>query len=178
MRLEQNRGAKVVSMDLGVMRIFFQTVPLIYATISRLAAENRRSEQIGPLKETQQAFRRATQEGDAGKSALLNHEFHAQIGEMAHNPYLLPSLKRMQIDHTRLSQTFYRPDSEDERQRVAKACEQHDALIVAIEKQEPALAVDLTLEHWALSRDRLERFVSPDPLPLDVISLKDHKYAV
>ncbi len=30
-RLEENRGAKVVSMDLSVMRVFFQTAPLVYS---------------------------------------------------------------------------------------------------------------------------------------------------
>ncbi|WP_397543807.1 FCD domain-containing protein [Roseovarius salis] len=175
---EENRGAKVASMDLGVMRMFFQTAPMIYANVARLAAENRRSEEIGPLEDIQDAFRRATEAGHAGEAALQNHSFHLQIGQMAHNPYLLPSLKRMLIDHTRLSQTFYRPASADETLRVKKACEQHEAMIVAIERQEPAVAVDLTLEHWDLSRDRLERFVSPDPLPIDVISMKDRGHAV
>lgn len=178
LRLEQNRGAKVASMDLSVMRMFFQTAPMIYANVARLAAENRRSSEIPPLKDIQQAFRTATEAGDAGQAALLNHRFHWKIGEMSRNPYLLPSLNRMLIDHTRLSQTFYRPASPDEQHRVKLAVEQHDAMIVAIEQQEPALAIELTIEHWNLSRDRLEQFVSPDPLPLDVIPIKDRKHAL
>ena len=178
LRIEQNRGAKVASMDLGVMRMFFQTAPMIYANVARLAAENRRSDEIPTLKSIQEEFRIAVRAGDTAQSALLNHAFHEQIGVMSHNPYLRASLGRMLIDHTRLSQTFYRPTSKDEEQRVARAIEQHDAMIVAIERQEPALAVDLTIEHWNLSRDRLERFVSPDPLPLDVISMKDRKHAL
>ena len=51
-------------------------------------------------------------------------------------------------------------------------------MISAIEAQEPALAIDLTLQHWDLSRDQLEKYVRPDPLPLDVISLKDRRNAV
>ncbi|GGO59654.1 transcriptional regulator, GntR family [Roseovarius pacificus] len=178
LRLEQNRGAKVESMDLQVMRTFFQTAPVVYANISRLAAENRRSDELNVLQEIQDGFRHATQARNPHEASLLNHRFHLQIGEMAHNPYLLPSLKRMLIDHTRLSQTFYRPASADEKLRVSKACDQHDQLIVAIKKQEPALAAEITLDHWALSRDRLERFVTPDPLPLDVISMKDHRHAL
>ena len=178
LRLEQNRGAKVASMDLGVMRMFFQTAPLVYANIARLAAENRRTAEIEPLKAIQTRFRKAAEAGDAGQSAMLNHSFHEQIGTMSHNPYLRASLNRMLIDHTRLSQTFYRPASDDEKQRVLKAIEQHDAMILAIERQEPPLAVQLTIDHWNLSRDRLEQFVSPDPLPLDVIPLKDRRHAI
>jgi DNA-binding GntR family transcriptional regulator len=82
------------------------------------------------------------------------------------------------IDHTRLSQTFYRPASPAEKLLISKASDQHDAMISAIEAGEGALAIDLTLQHWDLSRDRLERFVRPDPLPVDVISLKDRRHAI
>ncbi|MEL7014133.1 MAG: GntR family transcriptional regulator, partial [Pseudomonadota bacterium] len=59
LKLEQNRGPKVASMDMSVMRMFFQTAPLIYANVARLAAENRRSDQIPALKEIQVKFRQA-----------------------------------------------------------------------------------------------------------------------
>ena len=167
LRLEQNRGARASSMDLPVLRMFFQTALLIYTSTTRLAAENRREDQINPLRLIQAGFKAAVEAGEPGKAAMLNHRFHDQIGLMAHNPYLLPSLRRMLIDHTRLSQVFYRPASEDDQQRIRMACDQHDEMITAIERQEPTRAVDLALAHWDLSRDRLEQFVSPDPLPLE-----------
>ncbi len=178
LRLEQNRGAKVASMDLNTLRMFFQTAPLIYANIARLAAENRRTNQLEALKAIQMQFRKAAETGDAGQASLLNHSFHEQIGVMSHNPYLQASLNRMLIDHTRMSQTFYRPSSGEEKHRVIKAIGQHDAMISAIEQQAPLLAIDLTIEHWNLTSDRLERYVTPDPLPLDVVNIKDMKYAV
>jgi len=176
--ISDNRGAKVASMDFGVMRVFFQTAPLVYANIASLAAENRTTAQLDSLRDIQTQFTRATKSGKASEAALHNHAFHAQIGAMAHNPYLVVSLNRMLIDHTRLSQTFYRPASPAETMLVTKASDQHDAMISAFEAQEPALAIDLTLQHWDLSRDRIERFVRPDPLPLDVISMKDRRHAV
>lgn len=178
LKLEQNRGPKVASMDLSVMRMFFQTAPMIYANTARLAAENRRSDEIPALRAIQEEFREATQAGDARQASLLNHRFHHQMGVMAHNPYLLPSLNRMLIDHTRLSQTFYRPASDDEAARVTKAITHHDQMIDAIEARDGDGIVELTIDHWNLSRDRLERFVSPDPLPVDVLSMKDRKHAI
>lgn len=177
-RLEENRGAKVASMDLGVMRVFFQTAPLVYSTISRLAAENRKDAQLDVIKDIQARFKAATGGDNTARVALLNHRFHQTIGEMAHNPYLVASLNRMLIDHTRLSQTFFRPATRDDTRRIEKAIEQHDAMIAAIEDQAPAMAVDLTLQHWDLSRDRMEQFVRPDPLPIDVISMKEQRNAV
>lgn len=176
--MSENRGAKVASMDLGVLRTFFQTAPMVYANIARLACENRTGAQLDGLKDAQSHFAKAAKASDAAEAALANHRFHAIIGDMAHNTYLMASLARLQIDHTRMSQTFYRPAAPAETMLVIKAIEQHDAMIAAIEAGEGALAIDLTLQHWDLSRDRMERFVRPDPLPVDVISFKDRKNAI
>ncbi|MDU8909800.1 GntR family transcriptional regulator [Aestuariicoccus sp. MJ-SS9] len=173
-----NRGAKVASMDIGTMRTFFQTAPMVYANVARLAAENRTTAQLDALKAAQRAFAAATRAADPNQIALANHRFHAITVDMASNPYLAAAMERLLIDHTRLSQTFYRPASDTEKALIAKASEQHDAIIAAIEAREGALAIELTLQHWDLSRDRLERFVRPDPLPVDVLSFKDRKHAL
>jgi DNA-binding GntR family transcriptional regulator len=176
--MSENRGAKVASMDIDVLRTFFQTAPMVYANIARLACENRTATQLDDLKQAQMTFSKAAKSSDAAEAALANHQFHAIIGDMATNTYLQASLARLQIDHTRMSQTFYRPAAPAETMLVVKAIEQHDAMIAAIEAGEGALAIDLTLQHWDLSRDRMERYVRPDPLPIDVISLKDKRNAV
>lgn len=176
--LADNRGAKVASMDLAVMRTFFQTAPLVYSAIARLAAEHRTAEQLIELKAVQVRFAAAVAGSDAPTMALENHRFHELIGLMAANEYLMPSLRRLLIDHTRLGQMFYRPASPAETVAVRKASQQHDAMISALEAGEAGLMVSLTLEHWDLSRDRIERFVRPDPLPMDVVDFMEAKNAV
>jgi len=177
-QLSDNRSAKVASMDLATMRMFFQTAPLIYSNVARLAAEHRKTQQLDNLKQAQMLFTKATANDDVAETALMNHRFHEIIGEMSQNPYLVASLDRMLIDHTRLSQTFFAPKTETDQARIKLAKDQHDAMISAIEAQDTAVAIDLTLQHWDLSRDQMERFVRPDPLPLDVISMKDQAHAV
>lgn len=176
--IEEHRGAKVASMDVEVMRRFFQTAPTIYANISRLASENRTETQISDLQTAQDVFANCADGADVAATSLANHRFHAIIGEMAHNPYLSASLDRLLIDHTRLSQTFYNTTRPRDETLIEQASTQHQALIGAIKAQDPALAAELTLKHWDLSRDEMERFVRPDPLPLDAISLKDRKHAI
>ncbi len=176
--LLENRGAKVASMDLGTMRTFFQTAPLIYSSMARLAAENRTVQQLGELKSVQAEFTDAVSASDPTTMAMRNHRFHELIGEMADNAYLVPSLSRLLIDHTRLGQVFYRPKAPAESMAVQKACQQHDAMIAAIEDGDSDAVVDITLQHWDLSRDRMERFVRPDPLPLDVADLRERTHAV
>ena len=177
-RIEDNRGAKVASMDLAAMRTFFQTAPLIYSTAARLAAEHRTTAQLDDLKAVQVRFASAVGAARAADMAIENHRFHELIGDMAANDYLTPSLRRLLIDHTRLGQVFYRPASPAETMAVKKASDQHDAMIAAIEAREAGLAVDLTLQHWELSRDRMERFVRPDPLPLNVVDMKEARNAL
>lgn len=164
----ENRGTKVSSMDLVSMRDFFQSAPMIYAAVARLAAENASRQQIGELKQVQSLFRRAGEESEAQEMAMQNHQFHRIIGEMAGNPYLTPSLNRLLIDHTRMSQMFYKPINSKERLLVWEACDQHDGMIEAIVNNDPGTIVNLTIEHWELSRDRIEKFVRPDPLDVDI----------
>lgn len=177
-RLERNRGAKVAPMDLATMRVFFQTAPMVYAAIGQLAAEMRSAAQLDALKRAQTDFLSAIRHGETEAAVLANHAFHRTMGEMAQNPYLMAALDRLLIDHTRLSQTFYRPRSSDDEARIQRAGDQHDAMIAAIEAHEAAAMMDLTLKHWDLSRDRMEDFVRPEPLPVDVISLKDRQNEV
>ena len=56
--ITQNKGAKVVSMDMAVMRSFFQTAPLIYANIARLACENRSLPQLRRSKSASNSLKR------------------------------------------------------------------------------------------------------------------------
>ena len=81
--ITQNKGAKVVSMNIAVMRSFFQTAPLIYANIARLACENRSLSQLKALKISQQQFKKATLNNEPAQEAMYNHQFHHIIGDMA-----------------------------------------------------------------------------------------------
>lgn len=165
--LEANKGAVVSAMDFAAMRQFFQTAPIVYCAISRLAAENASLAQLKSLKSAQFDFTKAKGSLDAGAMALANHRFHEITGEMSANPYLAPAMGRLLIDHTRMSQRFYRGVAPQDGVRIVQAAHQHDLLIDAIERRSPEEAVEITLDHWALSRDEIERYVWPDPLPDD-----------
>ena len=165
--LEAHRGAIVSSMDLITMRSFFQTAPLIYCAVTRLAAENATADQVDGLRKLQERFRKAVNENAAQEMSMLNHEFHETIGRMSENAYLLPSLNRLLIDHTRMSHRFYRPRLAQGHQRVEQACAQHDNMIDAIEAGDGDGAAALSLEHWELSRGEIEKYVQPEPLPTE-----------
>ncbi len=164
--IESNRGASVSSMDLETMRGFFQTAPMIYAAVARLAAELATDAQIRELKKIQARFKKAVKNNTATDMAMHNHRFHEYMGVMAASPYLAPGLGRLLIDHTRMAQRFYRVSHSKSDKRIELACDQHDQMIDALANHHASVAVELTLAHWELSRSEMDKYVLPDPLPV------------
>lgn len=169
-QIRDNRGAIVSPMSHKTMRDFFLTAPLIYASVARLAARNAQPAQIAELRQVQAQFRKAVEAESVEEMVFWNDRFHFVMGEMADNQYLMPSLQRLLIDHARIGQTFWRARSPEMKKRIEAAADQHDRFIALIEAGDAAGAVALTLDHWALSRDHIEMFVRPEPLPIDMVA--------
>jgi len=169
--LRRNRGARVSEMTHTSMRDFFLAAPMIYGAIMQLAAQNAQPNQIADLKNAQTGFRKALQSGTSKERALLNNLFHEITGQMAHNAYLLPSFKRLLIDHARIGMTFYRPNNRAMVDNLSTAAAQHDAIIDSIEAGDQAAAAQLATDHWNLSRGQIEQFVMPTGLdvPLGIL---------
>lgn len=165
-----NRGAMVSSMDYKTVRNFFLTAPMIYASIGRLATVNASREQLSELQEAQDSFREAVEQKHIEGMVFYNDRFHRLIGGIANNPYLQPSYERLLIDHTRISQTFYRPSDDEMIKDLEEAVDHHEAMIEYIAIGDAERMVALTQAHWDLSRAHMERYVYPDPLPIDNIA--------
>jgi DNA-binding GntR family transcriptional regulator len=159
--IHDNRGAQVAPMTLKTLRNFFVAAPMIYASVSRLAAEHATPAQIMRLKDTQLLFRAAIRDGETAQRALMNERFHAIIGEMADNEFLMPSLRRLLIDHTRIAMTFYSPRFRGLAEQRAVAADQHDEFITLIEAGDADAAANLAIAHWELSRAEIESFSTP-----------------
>ncbi len=173
LRLETHRGARVAAMDVGTLRSLFQTAPLLYASLARLAATNRRAAGLDALREGQARFLAAVQAEDAAAAALENHAFLLTVGKMADNPYLLPALRRLLVDHTRFGSDFFRAGTKKDRKQVKKAGQRNGELIAAIEAGDADQAVALILQGWEVSRARIERSLQSDPLPVEIAAPVD-----
>jgi len=167
--IRENRGARVSPMNMDTLRNFFSVAPMIYAAIGRLAVHNFTRAQLNDLKDCQSHFRRAVHIKDAISMVLDNNRFHAIMGEMSANLYLIPSLNRLLIDHARIGHTFYRPQTPDQHQRLIKAAEHHDSFIAALEQRDEQKIVNLVFEHWELSRENMALYIAPNALMADFI---------
>ena len=124
--IAENRGARVASMDIATMRTFFQTAPMIYANVGKLAAENRTEGQVETLEAAQSAFRDACDACETRDMAMANHRFHAVTVDMAANPYLAVAMDRLLINHTRMAISFYNTATDTDAARVSTAIAQHE----------------------------------------------------
>ena len=166
--IRENKGAIVSPMDPIAMRNFFLSAPMIYAAISRLAAQCATSAQIDELAGIQVRFKTEVDAQSVDGMVYCNDRFHHQIGVMAGNPYLMPSLQRLLIDHARIGQTFWKTNSHDTASNVTTASRHHDEFIEVFAAGDEDAAVRLTLEHWELSRHYMDLFIHPAPLDFGI----------
>ncbi|MCT4608352.1 MAG: GntR family transcriptional regulator [Pelagimonas sp.] len=165
--LQQNRGARVASLDVSTARYLFQTAPTVLANTARLACDHRTDDQLALAQSLVDAIEAAQEDGDAGQTALLDYQLHMLIGQMAGNSYLMPALQRVLIDQTRMSLDFYDPEKKKEKKQVRKAALQHETILAAIRDCNPERAANHSIQHWDLLQTRMDEFLKPAPLPLD-----------
>lgn len=161
--LEANRPARVTALSYQSLRDYFLVAPMMYITAAKLAAASRTHSEIEALKKTQASFRVAVDTLDVEDRVFFNDQFHQQIGEMAHNAYLLPSVRRCLIDHARIGKIFYQhPNNSEMQADLETAADQHDEMIDAIERRDAHAAGEITRAHIELSRRNMAMYAAPE----------------
>ncbi|MBN3724171.1 GntR family transcriptional regulator [Burkholderia sp. Ac-20379] len=167
--LETNRAPRVSSMNFQSLRSFFLAAPVIYVATTQLAAVNATPDDIARLHAIQTHFRTAIENNDVASRVIYNDAFHLEIGRIAQNDYLMPSLRRLLIDHARLGKMFYRyPTTSTMQQTLETAVVQHDQIIEAIEQHDADKAGLLVREHFELSRRRMTEYAAPQGMAVSV----------
>ena len=164
--IESNRGAIVSPLSHTTLRDFFLAAPMIYAATARLAARNATESQIVELSDSASRFDDAIEAASTPDLAIHNNRFHRLIGLMADNAFLLPSHNRLLIDHARISQTFYRAEDPTLKAPLRTASRQHADMIEAIRQRDENRSQELVYEHWALSREFIQRSLTPASLTI------------
>lgn len=163
--LEANRPARVTSMNYNALRDFFLVAPMIYIATTKLAAEVATKADVTRLAAIQARFRQAAVAADVDGRIFSNNEFHLEIGRIAGNDYLLPSLTRLLIDHARIGRTFFRNDPSAQEQ-LDVAADQHDAILDAIARHDPEACAQLVRAHLDLSRRNMAAYAAPEGMDM------------
>ncbi|TIX61272.1 MAG: FCD domain-containing protein, partial [Mesorhizobium sp.] len=78
-------------------------------------------------------------------------------------PYLLPSLKKLLIDHARIGKIFYRQSGGPRIQKDQEtAAQQHDQMIEAIEAHDADRAGDVVRAHLEVFRSDVALYAVPN----------------
>ncbi len=163
--LEANRAARVTAMNYNALRDFFLVAPMIYIATTKLAAEVASRADVERLRVIQARFRQAAVDKDVEGRIFANNEFHLEIGRIAGNDYLLPSLTRLLIDHGRIGRTFFRNDPAAQEQ-LDVAADQHDEIIDAIARHDPEECARLVRAHLELSRRNMAAYAAPEGMDM------------
>ena len=166
--LEANRPARVTSMSYQSLRDFFLVAPMIYVATTKLAAEAATKADIAGLRDIQDNFRDAVQSGNIDDRVFYNDQFHLRIGEIANNAYLLPSLRRLLIDHARIGKIFYRPSTQRMQHELEEASRQHDEIIDAIANHDGERCDVLIRAHLDLSRKNMAMYAAPEGMNINM----------
>lgn len=137
----RNRGAFVSRPTVEEAREVFDARRVIEPELVRRVAATAAPAQVEALRGHMQRERAAHAAGDRRALTTLTGEFHQRIAEMAGNAFLVRTLRELE-SLTSLIIVLY-----DQPQMPACACDEHSALVDAIEARDPARAAALMLEH-------------------------------
>lgn len=105
--MEPNRAPRVSPLTPECFRRFAQSARLLYVAAAHLAATTATVQNISSLRAFQQNIATASLAGNYQACALLESALLFEIGRVAGNGYLTPSLKRILIDHARIQIVIY-----------------------------------------------------------------------
>lgn len=146
----RNRGAFVSRPTVEEAREVFDARRVIEPDLVRRVAAAATPAQVETLRRHMLREQAAHAAGDRRALTLLTGEFHQRIAEMAGNAFLVRTLRELE-SLTSLIIVLY-----DKPQMPACACDEHAALVDAIESHDPERAAALMLEHMRHVEDSLD----------------------
>jgi DNA-binding GntR family transcriptional regulator len=137
-----NRGYVVAPLLLSDFPQFIEALAVTQGAVHALAASRRSADDLERIRAAEEAFAEAVKRGDAQAITDANSAFHARVAEACGNEYFGESYRHLLDESIRLARTCFLP----EHHRWI-ALDGHDALIDAIERQDPARAERLGRDH-------------------------------
>lgn len=145
--LEANQAPRVTHVNDSALRDFFHAAPLIYDATMQLAASNSTPKTVANLRQIQNRYRNGV-DGNVDELLYLVDELYIELGSMANNDFLIPSLRRLLIDHARLEKTWHLSLTQHDSLRIRRiVCVLHDRIVDAIEEHDQR-RVSRLVQRW------------------------------
>jgi DNA-binding GntR family transcriptional regulator len=148
--MHTNRGARVADVTRGGMRAPYEARLIIETGAARLAAQRRPPDPLSRMRAAIGAQRRAIPNIRASFEA--NREFHLALVDAAGNEFLSSFAKTLWV--ARIGEAIYESQAEG-REQMRSDADEHEQILVAIERGDARRAESLTRRHIAEARKRL-----------------------
>lgn len=162
--LEANRAPRVSWLSQDDVGRFFTAAPLIYDATLQLAARNATASAICTLREIQSRYRRGIA-SDADELLFLVNALYNHFSSMANNSFLLPSFRRLLIDHARLEKIFHMNVPCRQSQQFRRiTCLFHDQIVDSLQAGSPIRASQLIQHAMKIARRSISKIMRKNVL--------------
>jgi DNA-binding GntR family transcriptional regulator len=148
--LYPNRGAFIASPTIEQARYVFDARRLIEPELVRRVARNSTKAQVASLRAHLLRETEARTTDDRRTTISLSGEFHQLVAEMAGNPILVRTMREIESLTSLIIILYDAPNA------PACPCDEHSALVDAIEARDTETATQLMLEHLQHIEDALD----------------------
>ena len=154
-----NRNTIVAPIDFVRLPVYFEALSLMYRVTTRLAAVNRRPEDLIRIRAFEEAFAKAVGRQDALAMISSNREFHVSIAEAGGNPYFTGFFSRLLDEGRRILRLYYSSFGD---KLPRKYVEEHKLIVRAIEAGDAELADKLATTHATQIVRQIQDYLARD----------------
>lgn len=154
-----NRNTIVSTIDFVQLPIYFEALTLMYRVTTRGAAVHRRDIDLVSIRRLATAYAEAVEDRDALRMIQTNRDFHVAIAHAAGNSYFTGLFSRLLDEGRRILRLYYQ-SFEDTLPR--QYVDEHEAMIGAIETDDPDLTDKLATEHADQIVRQIQSYIARD----------------
>ena len=158
--IEPNRGARVLTVHRDFIEDLFDVRTALETMLVRRAAERRTGGHLDKLREAEMQLEAAVAAGDYASVPDANRNFHTIINDAAGNPGALMLVDRHWLLLSALLRRYGYGD-----ERFQRVVDDHQHIIRAIERRDPASAALLMGAHIEKAKHNLLQRASENPIP-------------
>jgi len=163
-----NRSTIVSNIDFLSLPQFFDALTLMYRVTTRLAASNRREEDIEKIRARQAGFAQAVEAKDALAMISANRDFHLEIARAGRNRYYTELFTQLLDEGRRILRLYYSSFDDTLPRRYVT---EHEDMIEAIVARDPARADTLARSHADQIVHQIRAFITADTRPTALVEI-------
>ena len=149
------QGSQVAKLSISMLIEMFELMAVLEGMCAQLAARRATKNELLEMKKTHQLLEKTFEKGNHKEFYNVNLQFHDQLYNASHTQYLAEETLRLRrrLSPYRMRVTF-QPG------RMSSTLDEHNKILIAINKGESELAKNEAISHLRLIGNDLEDFIA------------------